>query len=107
MEPRSKRIANPEPARFPHEHQKRRLEGIVAIVRIGENSATNPQNHRAMAFDKHRERKLSSLAASRREPLKKLAVRKVADRPHAEERLKLRRDVRTKANPQWKNLPPA
>ena len=71
------RVADrPSPA---EQHQERGLEGILGVVRVVEQPATDPQHHRPVPLDQRLERQLGRLAITGRKPFEQLSIRQVAD----------------------------
>ena len=83
---------HPETAGLLDQHQERRLERILRIMRVGQHAPADPQHHRSVPLEQNRERQLRSLATAGRKPLQKLPVRQLTDRTHVEERAKLPND---------------
>ena len=89
MKPRAQGIAHPQSPSLLDQDEKRRLKGILGVVRVGQNAPAHPQDHRPVSLDQGREGQLGRLAAAGREPLQKLTVGQLSDRPHIKERAKL------------------
>ena len=64
MEPGTQRVAHPEAAGLLDQHEEGRLEGVLRVMGVVQLCATDPQDHRAVALDQHRESQLGGLAVS-------------------------------------------
>ncbi len=89
VQPGADRIAHPEAARPLHQDQKRGLEGVLGVVRVGQHALADPHHHRTVPLDQDGESQLGGLAAVGREPLQELAVGQLPDRADAIERPEL------------------
>jgi hypothetical protein len=69
------------------------LEGILRVMRIGQNAAADAQNHRTMPLDQCGERLFGPIAPLGREPLEQLTIGQVAIRSGREECAKLPHDA--------------
>src|SRR5262249_3204048 len=84
--PARHRVAVADRAAPAHQDQERRLERILRVVRIAEDPAADVQHDWPVAFHQRGEGGLGPLAPLQ-EPIQKLAVRPVPDRPYLVERL--------------------
>ena len=71
VQPGADAITWPNRRRLAHQDEKRRLKRVFGVVRIGEDTATNAKNHRAVTADEGRERGLFVL---RQKAVEQLAV---------------------------------
>jgi hypothetical protein len=85
MEPGPERAGQDERARPPGEDEEGGLEGVLGGLRVPEGPAADPEHHRPVAVDEHRERELRPLAVPPYEPLEELRVRALADGTGGEE----------------------
>ena len=65
-----------------HQHQERRLEGVLDVVRVAEDPPADAQHHRAVQCHQRVE---GRLVVPRREPLEQLAVVQPGHRPGVKE----------------------
>ena len=92
MEPGTQRIPDPEATSLLDQDQEGGLESVQRVVRVGESSATDAQDHRPMPLDQGCESQFPGLTLAGREPLEQLPVRQVPDDPHVEEGVDLPSD---------------
>jgi hypothetical protein len=89
MEPGPQRVSDPECAGLPDQDEESGLEGVLCVVRVGQQSAADAHDHRAMTLDQGRESQLCDLALPGRETLEQLPVRELPDHSEIEERAEL------------------
>ncbi len=82
MKPRTKRIAHPQSARLPDQHQERGLKRIVDVVGIVEYGPADAQDHRSVPLDQGRKRQLGGFAPLGCKELQELTVGQLSDRTH-------------------------
>jgi hypothetical protein len=83
MEPRAQGVAHPQAACLLHQDEERRLECILAVVRIVQHALTDAQDHGSVALDQDRKCKLGDLAPFGPKKLEELPIGQLSDRTHS------------------------
>ncbi len=82
VQPARDLLAAADRGRLPRQHQERRLEGVLGLVRVAQDAAADAQHHRPVPLHQLRERLLRRLVPTRQEPVEQLLVAQRAG--HAE-----------------------
>ena len=77
--------------RFPGQHEKCRLKGILGLVSVPQHAPADAQDHHAMPLDQSRERRLRGFIAAGDKPLEKLCIAELPGRPAMEQRVQVSR----------------
>src|SRR5262245_26203965 len=80
------------------QHEEDRLSGVLGLVLIADDLATETQNHRPMPLHQGCEGGLGTLVAVQRESLEKLPIAQPPDRPVVEQYLQLLQDGPARAS---------
>jgi hypothetical protein len=89
MEPWTELTPLTDRAALPEKDEKSRLESVVCIMPVLQDSTTRAQDHRAVALDQNSERKLADVTVTGLVALEQLAVAQPADGSYFEKRVEL------------------
>ena len=58
IQPAAQRVSHPDRSSPAHQHEERRLKGVLNVVRVGQGAPADAQDHRPMPRHQGRERRL-------------------------------------------------
>ncbi len=95
MKPGTQKLGLPQRTGLAGKHQERRLESVLGVVSVAEQSPANAQDHRPMSRDQGGESQFGLPGSATCEPIEQLTVGQSRDRPPFEDRLELTLDRRS------------